>query len=66
MDAFIALRKRKREHTPENNAKKCTVLSDIIGEDGKIDKDFYDAVKPCETDESYPALTRQNPVAISA
>ncbi|GFH56253.1 hypothetical protein CTEN210_12729 [Chaetoceros tenuissimus] len=78
MDAFISLRKRRR-NTPQritsnelHNANEvrlflqCTFLSDIIDEDGKIDKSIFDADQRCETTESYPMRERPNEIAIDA
>ena len=78
MDAFIKLHKQK-QNTPQritsndihnvNEVRlflKCTFLSDLLGDDGKIKRDIYDAISPCKTTESYPNRTRPHNFAVTA
>ena len=78
MDAFIDLRKRK-QNTPQHissnelhNANevrlflKCTFLHEILDEDNCIRQDIYEALTPCQSNESYPHRQHPNQIAVSA
>ena len=45
---------------------KCTFLSELLGDDGKIKRDIYDGISPWETDKSYPNRTRPHGLVITA